>query len=131
MNSQKNSASSSCLVIQSLNILGHAERDIKGIFKVAPAAAALIVADIRKLPINPRPLGYSVVVGQKGVFRIHTANKYRLIYTILDPIQSVVAVRLEGKSTYKNIPVHDLTSKIKEIEENLENASCRDFDRLP
>ncbi|MDR3603773.1 MAG: type II toxin-antitoxin system RelE/ParE family toxin [Syntrophaceae bacterium] len=108
-----------------LHILGHAERDIKRIFKVAPATATLIVTDIRKLSMNPHPLGHTVVVGQKNVFRIHTAKRYRVIYSIFDQLGAiiVVTVRLKGKDTYKNIPVHDIATQVEAIEEKLKSAS--------
>jgi mRNA-degrading endonuclease RelE of RelBE toxin-antitoxin system len=101
-----------------LHILAHAERDLKSITKSAPSSGVVIAAEIRKLPAYPRPSGYSPVIGQKGLFRVHAAKKYRVIYSILDELRAVmiVAVRPKGKDTYKNIPVIDLVLKIKELE---------------
>jgi mRNA-degrading endonuclease RelE of RelBE toxin-antitoxin system len=109
-----------------LHILGHAERDIKRIFKVSPATATLIITDIRKHSMNPRPSGHKVVVGQKNVFHIHTAKRYRVIYSIFDQLPAiiVITVRLKGKDTYKHIPVHDIATQIEAIENKLKSASC-------
>ncbi len=108
-----------------LHVLPHAERDIKKIFKAAPVAASLIAAEIRQLPSNPRPEGSRAVVGQKDLHRIHAAKRYRVIYGVLDRLQAViiVTVRVKGESTYKNIPVADLSAKIQELDKGLSKPS--------
>ena len=75
-----------------LHILAHAERDLKSITKSAPSSGVVIAAEIRKLPASPRPSGYSPVIGQKGLFRVHAAKKYRVIYSILDELRVVMIV---------------------------------------
>lgn len=75
---------------------------------------------------EPSSLGTHGRGSQENVFRIHTAKRYRVIYSIFDQLGAiiVITVRLKGKDTYKDIPVHNIATQVEAIEEKLKSASC-------
>lgn len=101
-----------------VHVVSPAKRQIKKLD--LPAKIAVLKANL-SLGENPRPEGYVPVVGQSGLYRIHvpSAPKYRIIYHIHDQFQTViiVTVRLKGKSTYQNIPIHSLSLKLENLKE--------------
>ncbi len=108
-----------------LEILGHAERDIKKAFKKRKQIAPFLISACREPAEDPRPDGYTPVERHKGLlWRITVKDAkpyYRVIYAIRDKISAViiVAVRPRDEETYKNIPLKDLGKKIKELEKRL------------
>ncbi len=97
-----------------VHIVSPAKREIK---KLPVAAQVAVLNSALSLGKNPRPKGHRLIVGQKNLLRIRV-GRHRVIYSVQDRLKAVavVAVRLRGESTYKNIPVKDLSTKIKELE---------------
>ncbi|MFH1115608.1 MAG: type II toxin-antitoxin system RelE/ParE family toxin [Pseudomonadota bacterium] len=101
-----------------VHVVSPAKREIKKLDR--SGKVAVLKANL-SLGENPRPDGYVPVVTQFGLYRIHvpSAPKYRIIYHVDDRFQAViiVTVRLKGKRTYQNIPIHSLSLKLEELKE--------------
>ena len=97
-----------------VHVVSPAKREIK---KLPRSTQVAILKSALSLAKDPRPTGYTPIVGQKDVYRIRV-GRYRVIYCVQDRLQAVmvITVRLRGESTYKNIPVQDLSAKIRELE---------------
>jgi mRNA-degrading endonuclease RelE of RelBE toxin-antitoxin system len=107
-------------VAYKVHVVSPAKREIKKLDR--STQVAVLKANL-SLGEEPRPDGYGPVVGQAGLYRIHvrSAPKYRVVYSIYDKLRTViiVTVRLKGKDTYHDIPIHSLTLKLQELEEEL------------
>ncbi len=100
-----------------VHIVSRAKREIKRLPR--PIQIAILNSAL-SLGRDPRPKGHRPIVGQKNLLRIRV-GRYRVIYNVQDQLQAVIIVTIRPRSeaTYKNIPVKDLSSKIKELEKLL------------
>jgi mRNA interferase RelE/StbE len=101
-------------VVYEVHIVSPARREIK---KLPPSIQVAILSAGLALGKDPRPQGHRPIVGQKDLLRIRV-GRYRVIYTVQDRLRAViiVTVRLCGESTYKNVPMKDLSAKIRKLE---------------
>jgi mRNA interferase RelE/StbE len=101
-------------VAYKVHIASPAKREIR---KLPRPAQISVLKSALSLAEDPRPRGYASIVAQKDLFRIRV-GRYRVIYSVQDQLQAVIiaTVRLRGEATYKNIPLKDLSAKIKELE---------------
>lgn len=95
-------------------IVSPAKREIR---KLPSSTQVALLKTALSLAKDPRPQGYAAIVGQKDIFRVRV-GRYRVIYSIQDHLRAVIVitVRQRSESTYKSIPVKDLSAKIRELE---------------